>query len=84
MSSIWVVLLYLSHPFSLLSFESSSGFATLPSSQGGVVRIFVLCGHQGAEEDAKKSRLKDRLLQAVLVEAQMVCVLVNPCFLLVI
>ena len=47
---------------------------TLPTSQGGVVHLFVVYGYQGAEEDAEKLRLSDRLLQAVLVEAQMVCI----------
>ena len=46
---------------------------TLPTFQGGVVHLFVVCGYQGAEEDAEKLRLTDRLLQAVLVEAQIVC-----------
>ena len=47
---------------------------TLPTSQGGVVHLFVVHGYQGAEEDAEKLRLTDRLLQAVLAEAQLVCV----------
>ena len=47
---------------------------TLPTAQGGVVHLFVVYGYQGAEEDAEKLRLIDRLLQAVLVEAQMVCI----------
>ena len=47
---------------------------TLPTSQGGVVHLFVVYGNQGAEEDAEKLRLTDHLLQAVLVEAQMVCI----------
>ena len=47
---------------------------TLPTSQGGVVHLFVVYGYQGAEEDAEKLRLTDHLLQAVLVEAQMVCI----------
>ena len=46
---------------------------TLPTSRGGV-HLFVVHGYQGAEEDAEKLRLTDRLLQAVLVEAQMVCI----------
>ena len=36
---------------------------TLPTAQGGVVHLFV-CGYQGAEEDAHKMQLTDRLLQA--------------------
>ena len=47
---------------------------TLPTAQGGVVHLFVVCGYQGAEEDAHKLQLTDRLLQAVLAEAQVVCV----------
>ena len=47
---------------------------TLPTSQGGVVRLFVVYGYQGAEEDADQLQLTDRLLQAVLAEAQVVCV----------
>ena len=47
---------------------------TLPTSQGGVVHLFVVYGYQGAEEDADKLQLTDRILQAVLVEAQVVCV----------
>ena len=47
---------------------------TLPTGKGGVVHLFVVYGYQGAEEDAEKLRLTDHLLQAVLVEAQMVCI----------
>ena len=39
-----------------------------------MVHLFVVYGYQGAEEEAEKLRLTDRLLQAVLAEAQMVCV----------
>ena len=39
-----------------------------------MVHLFVVYGYQGAEEDAGKLRLTDRLLQAVLAEAQVVCV----------
>ena len=39
-----------------------------------MVHLFVVCGFQGAEEDAEKLQLTDRLLQAVLAEAQVVCV----------
>ena len=46
---------------------------TLPTGKGGVVHLFVVYGYQGAEEDAEKLRLTDRLLQAVLAEAQVVC-----------
>ena len=47
---------------------------TLPTSRGGVVHLFVVYGYQGAEEDAEKLRLTDCLLQAVLAEAQIVCI----------
>ena len=47
---------------------------TLPTGRGGVVHLFVVYGYQGAEEDAEKLRLTDRLLQAVLAEAQVVCI----------
>ena len=47
---------------------------TLPTGKGGVVHLFVVYGYQGAEEDADKLRLTDRLLQAVLAEAQVACV----------
>ena len=47
---------------------------TLPTSQGGVVHLFVVYGYQGAEEDAERLKLTDHLLQAVLAEAQVVCV----------
>ena len=47
---------------------------TLPTAQGGVVHLFVVYGYQGAEEDAQKLQLTDQLLQAVLAEAQAVCV----------
>ena len=39
-----------------------------------MVHLFVVYGYQGAEEDADKLRLTDRLLQAVLAEAQVVCI----------
>ena len=32
---------------------------TLPTAHGGVVHLFVLCGYQGAEEDAQKLQLTD-------------------------
>ena len=47
---------------------------TLPTAQGGVVHLFYVDGYQGAEDDADKLQLADRLLQAVLAEAQVVCV----------
>ena len=62
---------------SLLSFQEFFRLGrvlrtTLPTSQGGVVHLFVVYGYQGAEEDADKLQLTDRLLQAVLVESQVV------------
>ena len=47
---------------------------TLPTAKGGVVHLFVVYGCQGAEEDADLLLLTDKLLQAVLAEAQVVCV----------
>ena len=47
---------------------------TLPTGKGGVVHLFVVYGYQGAEEDAEKLQLTDRLLQAVLADAQVVCI----------
>ena len=47
---------------------------TLPAGKGGVVHLFVVYGYQGAEEDADQFLLTDKLLQAVLAEAQVVCV----------
>ena len=78
-SLVLVVHIYLCHFLSLLNFKSSLGSVgflrtTLPTAQGGVVHLFVVYGYQGAEEDVEKLRLTDRLLQAVLAEAQVVCV----------
>ena len=47
---------------------------TLPTARGGVIHLFVVYGYQGAEEDPGKLQLTDRLLQAVLAEAQVVCI----------
>ena len=47
---------------------------TLPTGKGGVVHLFVVYGYQGAEEDSEKLQLTDELPQAVLAEAQVVCV----------
>ena len=38
-----------------------------------MVHLFVVYGYQGAEEDADQLQLTDKLLQAVLAEAQVVC-----------
>ena len=38
------------------------------------VHLFVVYGYQGAEDNSEKLRLTDKLLQAVLDEAQVVCV----------
>ena len=44
---------------------------TLPTGKGRVVHLFVvLKGYQWAEEDADQHGLTDKLLQAVLAEAQ--------------
>ena len=55
---------------------TTTGFlrTTLPTAQGGVVHLFVVYGYQAPEEDAEKLQLTDRLLQAVLAEAQVVCI----------
>ena len=47
---------------------------TLPTGKGGVVHLFVVYGYQGAEEGADQLQLTDKLLQAVLAEAQVVCI----------
>ena len=47
---------------------------TLPTGKGGVVHLFVVCGYQGAEEDADQLYLTDKLLQAVHADAQVVCI----------
>ena len=49
--------------------------------EGGVVHLFVVCGHRGSEEDAEKLSLTDKLLQAVLAEPQIVCVWGSRCLL---
>ena len=38
-----------------------------------MVHLFVVYGYKGAEEDADQLQLTDKLLQAVLAEAQVVC-----------
>ena len=47
---------------------------TLPTGKGGVVHHFVVYGYQGAEEDLDQLKLTDKLLQAILAEAQVVCI----------
>ena len=47
---------------------------TLPTDKGGVVHLFVVYGYQGAEEDSDQLSLIDKLLQAVLAEAQVACI----------
>ena len=47
---------------------------TLRTGMGRVVHLVVVHGYQGAEEDSEKLLLTDKLLQAVLAEAQVVCV----------
>ena len=47
---------------------------TLPTGMEGVVLLFIIYGYQGAEEDAEKLMLTDKLLQVVHAEAQVVCV----------
>ena len=47
---------------------------TLLTGKGGVDHLFVVYGYQEAEEDADQLLLIDKLLQAVLAEAQVVCI----------
>ena len=47
---------------------------TLPAGKGGVAHLFVVYGYQGAEEDAEQLELTEKLLQAVLAEALVVCI----------
>ena len=68
---------FLSHFFLLLSLKKFFRLGrvlrtTLPTKEG-VVHLFVVYGYQGAEEDADQLQLTDKLLQAVLAEAQVVC-----------
>ena len=86
---VLVVLPYLSHPFVTPQFQEFFGLGrvlrtTLPTAQGGVVHLFVVYGYQGAEEDADKLQLTDRLLQAVLAEGSGGLYWSGPCLLLVI
>ena len=56
-------------------FQVGSGFENhFPTAQGGVVHLFVVYGYQGTEENADQLHLTDKLLQAVLAEAQVVCI----------
>ena len=45
---------------------------TLPACKSGVDHLFLVCGDQGAEEEADQLQLTDNLLQPVL--AQVVCI----------
>ena len=47
---------------------------TLPTGKGRVVHLFVVYGYQGAADDADQLQLTGKLLQAVLAEAQVVCI----------
>ena len=47
---------------------------TLPSGKGGVVHLLVVYGFQVAEKDGDKLQFTDKLLQAVLAKAQVVCI----------
>ena len=47
---------------------------TLPTGKVRVVHLFVVYGFQGAEEDPDQLKHTDKLLQAVLAEAQVVCI----------
>ena len=73
---VLLVLLYL--PLRPMDSRSSFSWGELcgslsPLEMGGVVHLFVIYGYQGAEEDAEKLQLTDKLLQAVLAEARVVC-----------
>ena len=46
---------------------------TLPVGKGGVVHLFVIYVYHWAEDDSQQLQLTDKLLQAVLAEAQVVC-----------
>ena len=45
----------------------------LPLGTGGIARLFVIYGYQGAESDPVKLVLIEHLLAAVLAEAEMCC-----------
>ena len=47
---------------------------TIPTGNGGVVHLFVVFGYQGSKEDSEKLLLAEKLLNALLAEAQVVCV----------
>ena len=47
---------------------------TLPTGKGGVVHLLDVYGYQREEKDAEQFKLTDKLLQAVLAEAQVVCI----------
>ena len=47
---------------------------TLPTGSRGGVHLFVVYGYQEVEEDSEKLLLTDKLLRAVLAQAQVVCV----------
>ena len=78
--SVLEVLLCLSHPFVTPQFQEFFRLGralrtTLPTAQGGVVHLFVVYGYQQRRRMLRNCmQLTDRLLQAVLAEAQVVCV----------
>ena len=47
---------------------------TLPTGSRSGVHLFVVYGYQEVEEDSEKLLLTDKLLRAVLAQAQVVCV----------
>ena len=71
---------FLSHHLSLLSFKEFFRLGPCLKKllfllgKEEVVHLFVVYGYQGAEEDADQLQLTDKLLQAVLAEAQVVCI----------
>ena len=66
----WVLLAFAVPPLSISGRLSRAMRVTLPTGEGRVVHRFVVYGYQGSEEDADKLFLTDKLLQAVLAEAQ--------------
>ena len=59
----------------VVSLGGAAGFENhFPIGKGGAVHLFDVDGYQGAEEDSDRLLLTDKLLQAVLAEALVVCI----------
>ena len=74
---VQVVHLFLFPPLLLVGLRSFSGWVGLSEPLFllvKVVHLFVVYGYQGAEKDADRLQLTDKLHQAVLAEAQVVCI----------